>query len=355
MNNTGWLVVIGVVVTGAALFLLAGSRPAPVPAAPPSVNAGPDIVVNECSSVQLTCEATDPNGDTLTYNWTADRGSFNDPHVLHPVYTAPAVCGVGEDVVITLTATNEHGLSSSDSLIAHVRNVTCPPVPICCPPAPSHPVVTHPCPPPPPAPRCSPQVIQPCRPANSVKSINEGQSIQLHGKIYDHDNNVTGYRWTATDGTFDDPTSLNPVYTAPMVTNCAGEDVCITLTAIDSCCARGSDQILLHVNNVNHPPIVNAGKDLSIGPCGSVRLTCSASDPDGDPLSYRWTVTSGGGSFDNPYALHPVYTAPPLECGQPKDVVLTLTATDSCGASASDSVVMHVSTCNTPPSVEANP
>ena len=348
MNDTNWLVVIGVVVAGAALFLLAGSHPASVPVAPPSVNAGPDIVVPECTSVQLTCDATDPNGDHLTYNWTADKGSFNDSHILHPVYTAPAVCGSGEDITITLTATNEHGLSSSDTLIAHVCNVPSPSAPIYCPPAPPHPVVTHTCPPPPPAPRCPSQVVQQCKPANSAKSINEGQSIQLHGKICDPDNNVVSYRWAATAGTFNDPTSLNPVYTAPMVTTCAGEDVCITLTAVDSCCAKGVDQIILHINNVNHLPIVNAGNDLTLAPCGSVKLTCSASDPDGDPLTYRWTITSGGGSFVNPYVLHPVYIAPPLECGQPEDVVLTLTATDSCGASTSDVVVIHVQRCATP-------
>lgn len=337
MNDINWLVVIGVVVAGAALFLVAGQRSASV--LPPSVNAGPDIVINECSRVQLTCEATDPNGERLTYNWRAEKGSFSDPHVLRPIYTAPAVCCVGEDVVITLTVTNTHGLSSSDSLIAHVRNVTCPPVPICCSPVPPQPVVVPTCPPP--APSCLPRLAP-------LKSIDEGQSIQLHGTVYDPDNNVTSYYWTATDGMFNDPTSLNPVYTAPMVTACAGEDVCITLTAVDSCCASGVGQIILHVNNVNHPPAVDAGKDLSIGPCGSIQLTCFASDPDGDPLSYRWTITSGGGSFDNPYVPHPVYNAPPLECSQPKDVVLTLTATDPCGASTSDSVVMHVRTCSTP-------
>ena len=349
MNDTNWLVVIGVVVVGAALFLSAVNRPASIPVAPPSVDAGPDIVVPECSSVQLTCEATDPNDERLTYNWTADKGSFNDPHALHPVYTAPAVCYPGEDVTIILTAINEHGLSASDSLIAHVRDVPSP-ASICYPP-----VVVPTCPPPSPASPCLPRPAPPCRPRSAIKSIDEGQSIQLHGEVCDPDNNVVSYRWTATDGTFDNPTSLNPVYTAPMVNNCNGEDVCITLVAVDSCCAKGSDHILLHINNVNHPPVANAGKDLSIPPCGKVQLTCSASDPDGDSLRYRWSVTQGGGYFDNPYVLHPVYTAPSLECGQPKDVVLTLAVTDSCGACSTDSVVIHVSPCNTPPLVDADP
>ena len=173
MNNTSWLVVIGVVLAGAALFLMSGNRPAPVLVSPPSVNAGPDIVVNECSSVQLTCEAIDPNGDRLTYDWVADKGSFNDPHVLHPIYTAPAVCSPEEDVTITLTATNEHGLSASDSLIAHVCDVQSPCAPIYCPPV----TVPELCPPPPPVSSCLLQPVPPYIPSSAVKSIDAGQSM----------------------------------------------------------------------------------------------------------------------------------------------------------------------------------
>jgi len=328
--------------------------PAPVycppPPQPPVVDAGPDITITECGTIPLTCTAIDPNGDRLTYTWTAEAGTFNHPHVLHPIYTAPPVCCGGETVVLTLTATNEQGLSSSDSLNVYVRDV--PPSPVCPPPA----VAPNPCPPPPPV--CPPAQPMPvCPPTTSpgVKSLNEGESIHLHGNVYDCDNNVVSYRWTADMGTFDDLTSLNPVYTAPMVTECMGRDVCITLTATDSCGAIGIDRLVLHINNVNHPPRADAGEDLAVPACGSVQLTCTASDPDGDPLTYRWEISSGGGSFDNPYVLHPVYTAPSLNCGTLAEVVLTLTVTDACGASSSDSIVLRVTTGNAPPVVSADP
>jgi hypothetical protein len=191
---------------------------------------------------------------------------------------------------------------------------------------------------------------------SSAKSVNEGGLIQLFGTVCDPDNNVVSYRWTADKGTFDDPTSLNPIYYAPMTNACGGECACITLTAIDSCCARGVDQLLLYINNVNHLPVADAGGDIAVNECSSVRLTCSGYDPDGDALSYYWTASCGRGSFDNPYALHPIYTSPPTDrCGG-EEIVLTLTVTDACGASASDSMIVHVNNAtNTPPAVKADP
>ena len=54
----------------------------------------------------------------------------------------------------------------------------------------------------------------------------------------------------------------------------------------------------------NHPPTVHAGTDQTIQlPTTSVTLTGTASDPDGDPLTYAWTKTSGGAAtIANPTA-----------------------------------------------------
>ena len=388
MNDSNWLWVVGIVVVGAAVFLLSGAGPEPevlvlpyvdtgINVLLPYVDAGTNLVVNECSSVRLTCEGYDPNGGRVTYHWTAEggKGSFNNAHLLHPVYTAPAVCRGGENIILTLTVTNERGVSASDKMVVRVCDtICCPPLERCrptppvpcwvtsgppCPPAVPPPCVPIPptppctpfppyCPPTPPPPPC----ITPC----AAKSVDEGGSIQLYGKVWDPDCNLASYRWTADKGKFDDPTSFDPVYYAPMTNLCGGEDVCIVLTAVDSCCAKGVDQLVLHINNVNYPPIVDAGDDLVMDECASVRLTCSASDPDGDPLSYYWTAACGRGGFDNPCALHPVCIAPSTDrCGG-EDVVLTLTVTDACGASASDSMIVHVNNAiNSPPIVKADP
>jgi len=227
------------------------------------------------------------------------------------------------------------------------RAAACPPVPAVpsCPPVPAVPS----CPQPPSS------LVLPCPIPTGVKSVDEGTSIKLHGTVDDSDCNVVEVRWHADKGRFSDPTLLDPIYFAPMTDRCEGEEASITLIARDNCGAEGSDSFMVHVNNVNHPPLPEAGADMVVDELATISLTCSASDPDGDTLSYRWTVDCGRGTFDDPTLLHPTYTAPTTDRCEGEDIVLRLTVTDACGASASDTMVVHVRNVNAPPIVELGP
>ena len=284
-NNINWLYLAALIAAGiAVLFLVGGPRtetkvvttppvaataaPQPTPAGTtvkPYVNAGPDITVHECSSVQLTCEGYDPNGKPVTYHWTAEnnQGTFSDPNSLHPIYTAPPTCSCERDVTLTLTVTNSQGISASDDMVVHVRKGRCcPPVERCKPilPAPCCPHPVLPCGAKPSF-SCCPQVFVPTCPASSVSltplidrslpaSINEGQPIQLHGRISGPSCNISRIYWTADKGSFCDSTSLDPFYFAPTIDCCAGEDVTIDLNVVDVNGVRTFDQVRIHVNNV---------------------------------------------------------------------------------------------------------
>jgi uncharacterized protein YegL len=195
----------------------------------------------------------------------------------------------------------------------------------------------------------------PCPTGEAIKSVDEGSSIRLHGTVSDGDCNVVKLLWSAPVGHFDDPTSMDPLYTAPMVDCCGGENVRITLQATDSCGAVGKDSFLLHIKNVDHPPLVDAGPDITVDEGTTVQLTCSASDPDGDSLSYHWAIKTGGGVLSDPSVLHPVFTAPMTDKCAGVDVLLVLTATDACGESSSDTLVVHVRNVNKPPVVKLGP
>lgn len=403
MNDTSWLVLVGVVVVGvAALLLLGGGTDSTGPVLPPIVDAGPDRVLNECSSVRVGCEGFDPSGGTVLYQWTAPHGSFDNARVLRPVYTAPATCGFGEVVVLTLAVTNEHGVSARDDLVVHVSGTipcaysaicpapspcmasrmppscpaaSCPhvepqPTPLCAPVHLVHPAVTAACVPtagvrscPTQCPAASSTCPTPlvstcptvCPTPCPAKSVVEGGSIQLRGAVSDPDCNLASYHWTADKGRFNDRFSLNPIYYAPMTANPYGEDVCIALTAVDSCGATTVCRIVLHIRNANRPPVVNAGGDLATEACSSIQLAGLASDPDGDQVTYRWSAECGRGLFSNPNTLRPVYTAPsPVACGG-ESITLTLTVTDANGARSSDWMIVHVRNENSPPRVETDP
>jgi hypothetical protein len=59
---------------------------------------GPDVTVKEANPGQvipLVAEVTDPEGDPLTYRWTQSpaepAGTFSDPTIPEPTWTAPQV------------------------------------------------------------------------------------------------------------------------------------------------------------------------------------------------------------------------------------------------------------------------
>jgi hypothetical protein len=239
----------------------------------------------------------------------------------------------------------------------------CPPP--CDAPSPTGPVAADPCTPacPVPADPCEPTCpvpADPCEPTCvppvdmcDTKSVDEGGCIQLHGTVVDHDCNVMTVQWQASKGTFDDPTSLDPLYYPPMTPYCEGEEVCITLIATDSCGATGRDSFTLHINNVNHAPLADAGEDIVVDEGATVQLTCDASDPDGDAVSVYWTAECGMGAFNDPTVLHPCYTAPMTDLCEGQPIILTMTVTDACGATSSDSMVVYVRNVNHAPSADA--
>ena len=247
----------------------------------------------------------------------------------------------------------------------------CPPVvpePIC----PARQSVFQTCPPIVPKPVCAArQAVPPCTATHVTaqctsaaisctspgvaKSVDENTSIQLRGAVTDEDSNVVEILWQAEAGLFSDPRSLDSAYCAPTTDRCDGEDVMISLTAHDSCGATTTDCFLLHINNVNQPPLADAGPDITVDECGTIELTCTATDPDGDPLTYYWTDESARGVFDDPNLLHPCYVAPATNQCEGEHVVLKLTVTDSCGLSASDSLCVRINNINKPPVVEADP
>jgi hypothetical protein len=64
-------------------------------------------------------------------------------------------------------------------------------------------------------------------------------------------------------------------------------------------------------------------------------VAASASDPDGDVLTYRWSAPTG--SFANADASRTTFTCP----GTPVEVPLTVTVTDRHGGSATDTVIVR--------------
>jgi hypothetical protein len=194
----------------------------------------------------------------------------------------------------------------------------------------------------------------PCKTPTVAKVVNEGESIQLHGTASDYDCNILSTLWQASAGTFDNPTSLDPVYTAPMLSGCSDAEVTVALTAVDGCGSSGTDSFRLLIVNVNHAPTVSAGNDIWIDEGDAIVLQAVGQDADNEGFVVRWAA-GGPGSFDDPTVLGAVFHAPLIDLCEGIDIPLVVTVIDPCGASACDTVMVHVRNVNQAPIVDLGP
>jgi hypothetical protein len=99
-TGTGWADIVSRVAAVVSIYL-SGPRPPPIGNAFPIIDSlsWSREQVAPRGTVQLIVTAHDPNpGDTLTYSWTADCGSFDDPTLTAPRWTAPGtdqICHLG--------------------------------------------------------------------------------------------------------------------------------------------------------------------------------------------------------------------------------------------------------------------
>jgi len=202
---------------------------------------------------------------------------------------------------------------------------------------------------------CAPSAPVECSMQGIVKCIDEGSSLQLHGSATDGDCNIAEVYWEVSSGSLNNPLSLDPMYCAPMIDGCSDLEVLVTLSATDTCGASACDSFLLLVRNVNHAPTVEAGGPVCINEGDVLALHPVIADADGDPLTVEWTVGGGVGVIDVTTTSYAAYVAPMISVCEGVDVPLTIRVTDPCGATACDTLMVHVANVNAAPIVDLGP
>jgi hypothetical protein len=305
--------------------------PVGMPNQPPVANAGQDQTVAEGALVTLDGSGSnDPEGQPLTYQWTQIAGtsvSLNLTNPLYPTFTTPSVSPGGEVLTFQLIVNDGQLTSSPDIVNISVTNINHPPV----------------------------------ADAGVDQTVSEGSPVTLNGVgSYDIDGDVLTYTWSQTSGTsviLSDPQSPTPTFTAPTV-GMGGTLLTFVLTVSDGVYSS-TDTVNTSVQNINHPPIANAGSDQTKDEGSLVTLDGTASsDPDSDPITYSWVQVSGPPvNLSNPNSPTPNFTAPPVGMGG-ETLVFQLIVNDGLADSGPDEVTVTVLNVNDPPAcglAQANP
>jgi outer membrane protein OmpA-like peptidoglycan-associated protein len=106
---------------GVRVYVAPAPPPPPPPPPPPQPQNRPPTVKARCEpcvvevgrTSTVTADAADPDGDTLTYKWSAPTGSFANPAERQTIFTCPTAPG---SVPVSVSVTDGKGGSASDQI-----------------------------------------------------------------------------------------------------------------------------------------------------------------------------------------------------------------------------------------------
>lgn len=265
----------------------------------------------------LTASASDPNGDTLTYDWAvADSTWTVTPDSSNPsqaTLTAPDTYDAA--TTVTVTVTDDVGATNTSTLLVATTANQAP-------------------------------IVSSLNAAMNPVGRNGSTTVTLNAS--DPNGDALSYNWTVSGAGWSiTPDATNPSQASLQAPDSYGASATVTVEVSDGYGMSTTANLQVSTESNSTPVIAsfNAGTNPLVR-SGSTTLTVSASDPNGDALTYDFAVPAGSGwmvDASTPTDAHRATLSAPDTAGS--SVVVTVTVTDDTGESA---------TADLPISVEAN-
>jgi hypothetical protein len=206
--------------------------------------------------------------------------------------------------------------------------------------------------PPPPPPENRAPVID-AGPSVDPPTVDGGQPVALAVTAHDPDGDVLAYAWSqlapaAPTGSFNDPGTRDPAWTAPVVS--VHTAIALRVTITDG--RGGGVQGTVTVTVQPAAPPGNRPPTITIGPTArpdtpiagdAVALSIAAADPDGDVLGYAWTQVAPAapvGVLSDPGIAAPAWRAPAVAART--DFTLRVAISDGRGGDTTGDIVVTV-------------
>jgi hypothetical protein len=172
--------------------------------------------------------------------------------------------------------------------------------------------------------------------ASDETMTSPSSSCQLQCTAQDPDGDKLSYTWSADDGYIGGEGS-SVIWTAP---DAPGAYI-ITVEVTDGKGGIATDQITINVVVPNHPPVIESltAEWHRLKKASNTPITCVATDPDGDELTYTWSAEAGNFSGEG----DTVTWVAPNNYGS---YIITVTVSDGRGGEASDSINITVCSCS---------
>ena len=215
--------------------------------------------VNEGQLLQFTVTATDPDGDSLTYSTSALPSGAQFNPTTH-VFTWTPTNAQSGSYPVTFTV-SDGLLTDSEQITISVGNVN-----------------------------RAPELT-----AIGNKNVNEGQLLQFTVTATDPDGDSLTYSTSALpSGAQFNPTTHVFTWTP---TNAQSGSYPVTFTVSDGL-LTDSEQITISVGNVNRAPELTAIGNKNVNEGQLLQFTVTATDPDGDSLTYSTSALPSGAQFN---------------------------------------------------------
>ena len=301
---------------------------------PPYGNSAPAIdaivlsgnTVAPGGTVTATVTAHDPDGDAMTYAWSASGGSFGAGNAAGVTWTAPATEGAQS---LTIQVSDPSGAKAVQTVTIQVAvpveegsaEVTIG--------VNNWPITAR---------------------VDAVPTrIDAGESTALAVSASDADGDALRYAWSAScAGAFSDTTAARPTFT--LATAPSGH--ACTLTVIVSDGRGGQDAGALTIQAGPSAPVIIAPQvdaasqsQATAGGSEALAFRITAHDPQGQALTFTWAANTGtfSGQSDTAGASSVTWTS--AACGALVSPVITATVTNALGASTKRTFTVS-STCS---------